>query len=401
MFTPFPELDPESRVQASAEAWLVDLKQDLGVGSDRVVEVGAGSPPRARGALLVVDAGTRRAADATLGADVLRAVRDGLSPEGHVLVVGHSLEDAPHLCQLRNALWPHLHVVRAYRMKRGEPVLRIELGGSTKLPHVAEADGFAVLALERLVAMSPATTAQKFDKNAAGWNGVPGAPDYAHFRWMRKLLAVLGKPRSGETALDAGSGAGWVGIEAAKLGASVSSFDPSPEMVKFVLANAASEGVRVEGRVGFCEKPPFSGPFDLVLNSGVISFSPDADVFLDGLCGVVKPGGRLVIGDLNPRSRGMTRRRTQKPIVPVRELNASLREDVERGLERRGFTVDWRRFYQLTSPVPELIHRSKNRMVQAALLAANRVGCAVDGMLGSPLAPLFDSWIIGATKRAR
>lgn len=388
-------------MRASAEAWSLELMRDLGVDPARVVEVAAGSEPATRAALLVVDAGERRASDGALAAGVLKSVRAGLASEGHVLVVGGRTEDAPELCSLRNALWPHLHVVRAYRMKRGEPVLRIELGGSTRLPHVAASDGYAVLALERLVAMSPATTAQKFDKNAAGWNGVPGAPDYAHFRWMRKLLAVLGKPRRGESALDAGSGAGWVGIEAAKMGAVVSSFDPSPEMVKFVLANAASEGVKVEGRVGFCEKPPFDGPFDLVLNSGVISFSPDADVFLDGLCGVVKPGGRLVIGDLNPRSRGMTRRRTQKPIVPVREMNASLREDVERGLERRGFRVEWRRFYQLTSPVPELIHRSKSRVVQGGLLAANRVACAVDGALGSPLAPLFDSWILGATKAAR
>lgn len=388
-------------MRASAEAWSLELMRDLGVDPARVVEVAAGSEPATRAALLVVDAGDRRASDGALAAGVLKSVRAGLASEGHVLVVGGRTEDAPELCSLRNALWPHLHVVRAYRMKRGEPVLRIELGGSTRLPHVATSDGYAVLALERLVAMSPATTAQKFDKNAAGWNGVPGAPDYAHFRWMRKLLAVLGKPCRGESALDAGSGAGWVGIEAAKMGAVVSSFDPSPEMVKFVLANAASEGVKVEGRVGFCEKPPFDGPFDLVLNSGVISFSPDADVFLDGLCGVVKPGGRLVIGDLNPRSRGMTRRRTQKPIVPVREMNASLREDVERGLERRGFRVEWRRFYQLTSPVPELIHRSKSRVVQGGLLAANRVACAVDGALGSPLAPLFDSWILGATKAAR
>lgn len=388
-------------MQASAEAWLSDLVRELGLGSDRVVEVAAGTAARERGTLLVVDAGDRGARDAGLANAVLETVRGGLAPEGHVLVVGHRVEDAPELCALRNALWPHLHVVRAYRMKRGEPVQRIELGGSTRLPHVATADGFALLALERLVAMSPATTAQKFDKNAAGWNGVPGAPDYAHFRWMRKLLAVLGKPRPGEVTLDAGSGAGWVGIEAAKKGAVVSSFDPSPEMVKFVLANAASEGVKVQGRVGFCEKPPFDGPFDLVLNSGVISFSPDADVFLDGLCGVVKPGGRIVIGDLNPRSRGMTRRRTQKVIVPVREMNASLREDVERGLLRRGFRVEWRRFYQLTSPVPELIHRSKSRWVQGLLLVANRAMFGIDAALGSPLSGMFDSWILGATKNPR
>jgi hypothetical protein len=173
---------------------LSDLVRELGLGSDRVVEVAAGTAARERGALLVVDAGERGARDAGLANAVLETVRGGLAPEGHVLVVGHRVEDAPALCALRNALWPHLHVVSAYRMKRGEPVQRIELGGSTRLPHVASADGFALLALDRLVAMSPATTAQKFDKNAAGWNGVPGAPDYGHFRWMRKLLAVLGEP---------------------------------------------------------------------------------------------------------------------------------------------------------------------------------------------------------------
>ena len=87
-------------------------------------------------------------------------------------------------------------------------------------------------------------------------------------------------------------------------------------MVKFTNENAAKEGVKVEAQAGFVEKPPWSEPFSLVLNSGVVSFAPDAERYLASLDALVAKGGRLAIGDLNPLSRGMAKRRAESRCFP-------------------------------------------------------------------------------------
>jgi SAM-dependent methyltransferase len=84
----------------------------------------------------------------------------------------------------------------------------------------------------RALVLSPDATVEKFDLNAGGWNGEPGHPGYAHFRWMRRHVARFAHASGAQRILDFGCGAGWVGIEAALLAraASLSAFDPSPAM---------------------------------------------------------------------------------------------------------------------------------------------------------------------------
>lgn len=332
---------------------------------------------------------------------VLERCAAELPREGRVRIEIEGAAGDASLAALRNELWPELHVTRAYRCRRGEPIERIEVDARTRLAErIADRDAGVLLALRRSTAMSPSFTQEKFDKKAKGWNGEPGSPGYGHFRWMRRLLSDLGPPRDGERVLDAGSGAGWVGIEAgrkAKL-ARLAAFDPSPEMVKLVMQNARDNGLEIDARVGFVEDPPFEEEFDLVYNSGVISFSPDPKPYLDGLDRVIRRGGRLVIGDLNPRSSGFARRRAEKPVLPNRELNGVPRERIESWLVARGYRVDFRAFYQLTWPIPELAHRANSHPVSALLLGLNRAATALDRALGSRFESLFDSWIVGATK---
>jgi hypothetical protein len=76
----------------------------------------------------------------------------------------------------------------------------------------------ALLAWRRADAMGQEQTRAKFDANAAGWNGNPGSPTYGHYRWMRRLVALVARPLAGQRVVDAGCGTGWVGIEAARLG---------------------------------------------------------------------------------------------------------------------------------------------------------------------------------------
>ncbi|MFN0204973.1 MAG: class I SAM-dependent methyltransferase [Planctomycetota bacterium] len=317
-----------------------------------------------------------------------------------VLVTSQTPWNPGAVVAFRNALWPEYHVTRAYNVQNQKYVDRFSAEGTEKLTKhfVATWSGMAVSAVKRAAALAPDTTIAKFNKNAAGWSGDQKSPVYPHHRWMRRIVAELGNPKPGQRTLDAGCGAGWVGIEAAKKGAVVSAFDPSPEMVKFVLENAAAENVKIDAQTGFVEKSPWTEPFSLVLNSGVISFAPDADQYLDALDAMVEKGGTLVIGDLNPLSRGMQKRRATEPIVPIRELNASTRADVIRKLEKRGYNITARRYYQLTDPWNRYMYfcaRNLGGIGCGYILNKNARAASVD----SDDAAGFDSWLIRAEKR--
>ena len=68
----------------------------------------------------------------------------------------------------------------------------------------------------------------------------------------------------------------------------------------------------------------------------MLSFSPDLDSWFDGLARAVKPGGTLIIGDIDPGSRGFARRRRSRPLLPVRELNGRPPEEARARLEALG-----------------------------------------------------------------
>jgi 2-polyprenyl-3-methyl-5-hydroxy-6-metoxy-1,4-benzoquinol methylase len=322
-----------------------------------------------------------------------------IGDRGLLLVTSEAPSTPGELAAFRDALWPAFHVQRVYRVQNQKYVERCSADGRELLTKhfVATWSGVALAAFTRSAALSPEATIAKFNKNAAGWSGDAKSPMYAHHRWMRRIVAELGQPRAGERVLDAGCGAGWVGIEAAKLGASVCAFDPSPEMVKFAVENATAEKVTIDARTGFVEKSPWTEPFPLVLNSGVISFAPDADRYLAAIDAMVEKGGRLVIGDLNPRSRGMQQRRATEPVLPIRELNAVPRDEMIRKLEALGYRITARRFYQLTAPWDKWMHfcaRTLGGFGCGYILNRNARAAQAD----SDDAAGFDSWLLRAEK---
>jgi len=359
---------------------LAPILDDLGVASDGVamVELSSASPD---------------------GADALVEVAADGRP---VLALIAGQPTSPELAKLRDALWPRLHFGAVYRVNAEGAVKRLAVKDGGAISGRCEGGSRTIVfARTHADALGQTATRKKFDANAPGWNGAPGSPGYAHYRWMRRLIAEVARPATGLRTLDAGCGTGWVGIEAARMGALVSAFDPSPAMVELAQQNAVQTGVDLDARVGFVEDVPFGRAFELVLNSGVISFAPDPDRFLNGLDTLVAPGGLLVIGDLNPRSRGFARRRKKNPLLPARELNGQTRAGVEAMLATRGYRIERRRYYQLTFPVPELMAVSEQRGAAWAcglLLGANRLAAGFDGVFGSPGHNSFDSWILRARK---
>ena len=384
--------------------------EDQGIDPTEVVQLDpAPLPPSMKKAPLPVHPGPLLVGPIGAGMDISIAVGRFFERAGKVLP-----KDAPamfflkdsrpneELARWRNELWPWLHVLRIYRSVEGK-LTRETLQGTETLSAPPGFTGVVLATHTREHVLSPSFTVDKFDANAASWNGHPGTPGYKHFRWMRKYVALFAEPKQAAPAsiLDFGCGAGWVGIEAALAaggGAKLRSFDPSPEMVRITGENAKANGIGdFEGRPGFGSAPPFEEPFDLVLSSGVVSFAPDTEAWLDGLAGTVQPGGTLVIGDINPESKGMARRRTKKHLLPARELNGQRAADIRAGLERRGFAHQRTAGYQLTRPIPEAMHVSNAKLggvLTPLLLAWNRARAGGEQLSG------FDSWVMRFTRES-
>jgi arsenite methyltransferase len=111
-------------------------------------------------------------------------------------------------------------------------------------------------------------------------------------------LGVLG---SGERVVDIGCGAGidsliaanMVGPEGAVIG-----IDMTPSMLE--KAKAAASGVHnVEFRIGFGEELPVPDAWaDVIISNGVVNLMPDKQEAFGEMARVLKPGGRLQLGDI-------------------------------------------------------------------------------------------------------
>ncbi len=391
---------------------LVPVLEDLPVAADRVRVLGDPPSPGAsanRSALAVVDASAPDLA--ALAPAILEHARTEGSPDGWLLVFCLGARRDAELARLRDALWPAWHVGALYTTSQNG-VERRSLEGTRHLQRGIGKTGIVVAARTRAAVLAPDTTVAKFDKNAAGWNGEPGRPGYAHFRWMRRHVADFAGAHAAQRILDFGCGAGWVGIEAALASRArggdpeLALFDPSPEMVRIAEENAAAQGLkRCVGRTGFGEEPPFpaadEAPYDLVLSSGVVSFARDRTAWFDGLARAVAPGGTLVIGDIHPGSKGMRKRRAERPLLPVREMNALTREEARAELERRGFAFGAWSGYQRSDPLPQLLHLDATRLKGAIgplLVAWNRRSAASSLRRGGAGQDCFDSWVMRVTR---
>ena len=122
-------------------------------------------------------------------------------------------------------------------------------------------------------------------------------------------LAGTGNPfaidplAAGEHAVDVGCGAGIDSLIAARMvGASgaVVGVDMTRPMLDKARAGAAAMGAaNVEFREGYAESLPVSdGWADVVISNGVLNLFPDKTAGLREMARVLRPGGRLQIGDI-------------------------------------------------------------------------------------------------------
>jgi arsenite methyltransferase len=113
----------------------------------------------------------------------------------------------------------------------------------------------------------------------------------------------LGPLAEGEHVVDVGCGAGIDSLIASRMvGRSgyVVGVDMTPEMIQRSRASAAAMGTpNVEFQIGSAEALPVrDGWADVVLSNGVMNLFPDKSAGLLEMARVLKPGGRLQVGDI-------------------------------------------------------------------------------------------------------
>lgn len=161
--------------------------------------------------------------------------------------------------------------------------------------------------------MSRATKTSKLghSSSAIGSSQPTEGPTEFYARWRssrlgqitdaleRQLLFELLGAVAGKRLLDVGCGDGALASEFARRGAIVTGLDAAPEMVAAARRRSEIEVTRLHLVAGRAERLPFGdAAFDCVLAVTVLCFVREAEQAVSEMARVLKPGGRLVIGEL-------------------------------------------------------------------------------------------------------
>ncbi len=114
---------------------------------------------------------------------------------------------------------------------------------------------------------------------------------------------IAGPIVPGDHVVDVGCGAGIDSLIAARMTGptgAVVGVDMTPAMLEKARAGAAASGLgNVEFREGLAEALPLPDAWaDLVISNGVLNLMPDKLAALGEMARVLKPGGRLQLGDI-------------------------------------------------------------------------------------------------------
>lgn len=114
----------------------------------------------------------------------------------------------------------------------------------------------------------------------------------------RVIVDLMGE-LAGRRFLDAGCGDGGLVCAAAAQGAAATGVDPDPAMLAAAQSRTAQAGLEATFLAGRVEQLPFAdSSFDLVASVTVLCFVDDDAGALREMARVLRPGGRLVLGEL-------------------------------------------------------------------------------------------------------
>lgn len=123
------------------------------------------------------------------------------------------------------------------------------------------------------------------------------------------ILGLIG-PVEGKRVLDVGCGDGILSVAMAKAGAHVTGLDSDPRMLSAARERTSTAHAAVTFIEGDARQVPFADEtFDVVVAITVLCFVIDADRAVREMARVLRPGGRLVIGELGRHSLWAAKRR--------------------------------------------------------------------------------------------
>jgi ubiquinone/menaquinone biosynthesis C-methylase UbiE len=138
------------------------------------------------------------------------------------------------------------------------------------------------------------------------------------FRRIRERIVALAEPRPDDVVVDVGAGTGLLTLALAPSVRTVWAVDISPAMTDYLRAKAASAGVDNVDQVTATavSLPLVDGTASLVVSNYCFHHLPDADKerALSEAFRVLRPGGRIVIGDMIFRI-GLGDRRTRQVLT--------------------------------------------------------------------------------------
>jgi ubiquinone/menaquinone biosynthesis C-methylase UbiE len=151
-------------------------------------------------------------------------------------------------------------------------------------------------------------------------------------RWLSAALPYLRGPR----VLEVSFGTGWLLTQYAGR-FEAHGVDLNEKMLRLASRNLRRRGLSAQLRLANVEQLPYpDGSFDTVLNTMAFTGYPDASAAMAELCRVLKPGGRLVMVDLNyPRDGNLLGR----VLVATGRRFGDLVRDLEPVF--RGFELDF------------------------------------------------------------
>jgi ubiquinone/menaquinone biosynthesis C-methylase UbiE len=144
------------------------------------------------------------------------------------------------------------------------------------------------------------------------------------FQDLRNRILDLAAPQAGDTVVDVGCGTGLLALAFAERTARVWAIDSAPAMIEHLRAKARSAGLRnVESVVASAVSLPLvDETADLVVSNYCLHElrSADKDRALAEAMRVLKPGGRLVVGDMMFSLNPMQARDRRVVVGKLRQL---------------------------------------------------------------------------------
>jgi SAM-dependent methyltransferase len=156
------------------------------------------------------------------------------------------------------------------------------------------------------------------------WRKNPSACPYSQRFWVlaphpgitRKRLLEILAPQPGEHVLEVGPGTGYytLGVAERLDGGAIAAFDIQQEMLDRVMRDATNRGIaNIEPKQGDAQDLPYDDDsFDAAFLVTVLGEIPDQEAALRELGRVLRPGGRLVVGELFGDPHMVTLRRLRE-----------------------------------------------------------------------------------------